>query len=104
MVVVSITGIFGNILTSRGNFAVETGISGGPGKNRKYASCLLLFVVRIISRVLVHIVTKFQRLYQCFRGPVFNNTKICIVGCCLIPVPGIDISIQTGSNCMHLRL
>jgi len=32
-VVISITGIFGNILTSRGNFAVltfETGIPGGP--------------------------------------------------------------------------
>jgi len=37
-------------------------------KNRKYASRLLSFVAHIISRVPRHIVTKFQRLYTCFRG------------------------------------
>ena len=42
-------------------------------KTPKCASRLLSFVVQIISRVPGPMVTKFQRLYPCFRGRAFQH-------------------------------
>ena len=54
-------------------------------KNRKYPGRSLSFLAHIISRVLGHTVTKFQRLYPYFRGQLFSGVVDDVTGSRVVP-------------------